>query len=114
MLYQGIIKKSWLKKHARACGMGYMCDAQQLRDPKSAGKYVSKYISKSLVDIGFPKRFKRVRYSLKFPQFEFNERESEYVWVAYQKDDFTRKMLEIWAFKTGVVLNQYVKKDAYT
>jgi hypothetical protein len=101
MLYAGIIEESWLKDSARACGMGYMGKCERLRNPASAGKYVSKYISKSLADDEiFPKRFKRVRYSIHFPEFEFPEKSSEYDWEAYPKTKMDVNEIARWARAT--------------
>lgn len=62
------VSKKWVRRHARAVGLGYMADVQRLHAAAAAGKYVSKYISKSLADAKFPKRFKRVRYSHNWPE----------------------------------------------
>jgi hypothetical protein len=101
MLYQGVIEETWLKDNARECGMGFMGKCEQLRDPASAGKYVSKYISKSLADDEiFPKRFKRVRYSVRFPQFDFEEKASDYTWDAYPKTKSDVSEIARWAHAT--------------
>lgn len=84
MLYNAHLTKKWLKTACRACLMGYKADSQLLRDSKSAGKYVTKYLTKAVSDgDAFPKRFKRVRYSVGFPQFQFKNDQSEYLWRAY-------------------------------
>lgn len=77
MLYNGIVSKKWLKDACKGCGIGYIADSQKLRDSHSAGKYVTKYITKSLTETRLPKRFKRVRYSVGFPKIEY-ESESDY------------------------------------
>lgn len=91
MLYNAKVTKTWLKKNCRQCGMGFMADIQVLRDPKSAGKYVTKYLTKAISQgDDFPLRFKRVRYSNKFPKFEFDSTPSEYIWkpqVRFSEDD---------------------------
>jgi hypothetical protein len=85
ILYDGRITNKWLKENSVACGMGRQTKAVRLREPKASGFYVSKYISKSLSETLFPKRFKRVRYSNDFPEFEFESKESEYTWNAVHK-----------------------------
>lgn len=84
MLYNAHLTKKWLKTACRACGMGYMADSQLLKDPKSSGKYVTKYLTKAVVEgDAFPKSFKRVRYSVGFPKFEFESTESDFIWRVY-------------------------------
>lgn len=86
MLYNAWITKKWLKNNCSACGMGFIADVQKLRDPKSAGKYVTKYLTKAIGQgEEFPKRFKRVRYSNGFPKFEFESKDTEYNWTAHQR-----------------------------
>lgn len=61
------LSKGWFKTNARACGLGYMADAEPARTPGGAAYYVNKYISKQLGDIAWPKHFHRVRTSQHFP-----------------------------------------------
>lgn len=114
MLIACAISTRWLKDNSRACGMGYMCKAIRLRDPKAAGFYVSKYISKSVSDSDFPKRFKRVRYSQKFPKFVFEERNSDYVWSGVHKQKSEIEAIKWFASRDGVklvVLDKLSKLD---
>jgi len=41
------IGKKWLKKNSRECGMGYMCDSTQSKNPGQVAGYVAKYLLKS-------------------------------------------------------------------
>jgi hypothetical protein len=76
-----------LKDVTRDCGMGYMCDVQLIQDRERAVGYVAKYISKSMLETDLPKRFKRVRYSVRFPK---NEKvEGAMVWKALENDRLT-------------------------
>lgn len=85
MLYNAHLTKKWLKSACRACKMGYKADSQVLKDAKASGKYVTKYLTKAIGQGDeFPKRFKRVRYSVGFPKFEFKSKESDYEWDVYQ------------------------------
>jgi len=63
------VGQSWLKTNARQCGLGYQCDVKKLTNGLQASKYVSKYLSKSLGD-DVPKRFRRVRTSLRWYDIE--------------------------------------------
>jgi len=102
MLYNDIVEERWIKDSARECGMGYEVKAELLRNPKASGKYVTKYLSKSIEqgDL-FPKRFKRVRYSVGFPHFEFTEKESDYTWKAINKEHEELKHLIAWFRRSG-------------
>lgn len=92
MLYNAALTTKWLRAACRACKMGYMAKAERLRNAKSSGKYVSKYLAKGIASGDeFPIRFKRVRYSVGFPVFQFPDREKDYDWVAYNKLDEIEK-----------------------
>jgi hypothetical protein len=104
MLYDGRVTNKWLKENSVACGMGRQTKAVRLRDPKASGFYVSKYISKSLSETLFPKRFKRVRYSVDFPEFEFERSESEYNWTAVHKQKSEIEAIEWFAKREQVLL----------
>lgn len=41
------IGKKWLKNNSRACGMGYMCDSTQSKNPGQVAGYIAKYLIKS-------------------------------------------------------------------
>lgn len=102
MLYNFIVDERWLKDNSRECGMGYQAKSILLKDPKASGKYVTKYLSKSIAQGNlFPKRFKRVRYSVGFPRFVFAEKESDYVWSVIQKEHEALKILIQWHKKLG-------------
>jgi len=84
MLYNGSLTTKWLRSACVACKMGIMAKAERLKDAKSSGKYVSKYLAKSIAQgMEFPLRFKRVRYSVGFPEFDFDNSESDYTWKAH-------------------------------
>lgn len=111
MLYNALIDERWLKDNARQCGMGFECKAILLNDPKASGKYVTKYLSKSIGqgDL-FPKRFKRVRYSVGFPKFEFDEKESEYKWNAINRDREELKHLISWHKEHGFSVKRMTRQ----
>lgn len=104
MLYAGAITQTWIREHAVACGMGRQCKAVRLRDPKASGFYVSKYLSKSLAEATFPKRFKRVRYSVGFPEFVFPDKPKEYSWIAVHKHKSELEAIRYFANRDGVLL----------
>jgi hypothetical protein len=43
--------RTWIKKTARSCGMGYICDIQAIDDPIRAMLYIVKYLTKALQNI---------------------------------------------------------------
>jgi hypothetical protein len=61
----GDLKKRWWKDNARACGMGYQSDVQEIADLGIAG-YVGKYLGKTLEE-GWPTGTRRVRTSRDWP-----------------------------------------------
>jgi len=67
MLTTANLKKRWWKDNARACGMGYQSDVQQVRSDGSVAAYTSKYLGKSLQFPNFAKGFHRVRTSRGWP-----------------------------------------------
>ena len=111
MLYAGVITQKWIREHAVACGMGRQCKAVRLRDPRASGFYVSKYLSKSLAEATFPKRFKRVRYSVGFPEFVFEEKPKEYNWSAIHKLQSELSAIRYFASKEQVFLKVVDKLD---
>jgi hypothetical protein len=76
-----------LQDHTRECGMGYIVDCRIVTDNERAVGYVAKYISKSMALTAFPKRFKRVRYSVSFPKN--NTKSNDMVWQTLENDRLT-------------------------
>jgi len=97
MLYNAVIRTKWLKDNCRACGLGYQARAEALKDPASAGGYVTKYLTKAISQGDeFPLRFKRVRYSVGFPKFDMESAPSEFDWQRIPKDsasDYRREAI---------------------
>lgn len=60
--------KRWWKDNAAACGLGYMADETVARSAAGAAYYATKYLSKNLEYTGWPKGFRRVRTSRKWPK----------------------------------------------
>jgi hypothetical protein len=59
--------QGWWKTNARQCGLGYMDEEEPVVSPAKAAFYVSKYVGKQLGDVVWPRGFRRVRTSHKFP-----------------------------------------------
>lgn len=71
------LPERWWKDNARECGLGYMADHEKVRHPTGAGNYVTKYLSKSLTEINWPTRFRRIRASRGWPKLpEINDAEN--------------------------------------
>lgn len=81
-----------LQDHTRECGMGYIVDCRQVEDRERAVGYVAKYISKSMSEAIYPKRFKRVRYSVSFPKTA--KEQSDMVWQALESDRLTIRAIK--------------------
>lgn len=61
-------KTRWWKDEGRACGFGYKSENEPLGDTARAVLYVTKYVSKSLDEREWPKNFRRVRFSIRWPE----------------------------------------------
>lgn len=57
----------WYKDNAAACGLGYMAKLIAVTEPEIAAWYLTKYLSKSLGGLAWPKHFRRVRTSKGWP-----------------------------------------------
>lgn len=76
--------KSWFKKNARQCGLGYQADARKVENDGAAAAYVSKYLAKSLGGDKLPSNFRRVRCSQNWAtlaQLEDNEQSGNFDWL---------------------------------
>lgn len=60
----------WWKDNAAACGLGYMADEEPARTAGGAGGYVSKYLTKTIATVTWPRYWRRVRTSRGFPKLE--------------------------------------------
>lgn len=67
------LKKKWWKDNARACGLGYQSDVQEVADSGGVGNYVTKYLTKTLQNSNLPKGFRRVRLSHGWPSLPGRE-----------------------------------------
>lgn len=58
----------WWKDNCAATGLGFMAEIDQIWNSRIAGQYLTKYLTKSMGELPFPKRFRRVRFSRNYPQ----------------------------------------------
>lgn len=58
----------WWKDNARQCGLGYMAEEEEIRTPEGAAWYVTKYLTKSISNLTWPKGFRRIRTSQRWPK----------------------------------------------
>lgn len=58
----------WWKNAARACGMGYQADLQEVVNEGGVGGYVGKYLAKTLQYSNWKKGFRRIRTSQGWPK----------------------------------------------
>ena len=104
------VSKKWVRKHSRACGLGYMADVQRLHSPAAAGKYISKYISKSLASSLFPKRVKRVRYSHDWPEWPLQRESAIREWTAVNKISLALHIEEAQKQGLAVCVDRFLKE----
>lgn len=76
------ISKRWAKDNAYACGLGYMTDSRKVSSDEGLVFYISKYLSKSVGQSGYPKRVRRIVTSQKWPDAPEDEgvKESDIDW----------------------------------
>lgn len=67
-LETSLLDTRWWKDNGRACGLGYIAEAEAIKNPQQAAWYVSKYIGKQLGETSWPKGFRRVRTSRGWPK----------------------------------------------
>lgn len=67
----GLGTRFW-KDAGAACGLGYKNEEEQLRSPAFASFYVTKYISKQMDMLDWPKGFRRIRKSRDWPKAEIH------------------------------------------
>lgn len=61
------VEERWLKDNARACGLGYQADSEEIKRAKTVTNYIAKYQAKLLLNQLLPSHFRRVRCSHKWP-----------------------------------------------
>lgn len=73
----------WWKDEGRSCGFGYKNENVPLESTPGAVFYVTKYIGKSVGVASWPKNFRRVRFSVSWPEPPHND---EWSWSAFPPD----------------------------
>lgn len=81
------LKKSFLKKHARQCGMGYQVDIQGIRNAGRAAGYVAKYFLKSEVIGNYPRGLRRIEASRNWTPLPDLKAETVLQWFVQQTRD---------------------------
>lgn len=66
-IFSGRISTRWFKDNARACGLGYMAESDELKSVLQAVNYCTKYITKQMGQEQPTKGFRRINYSRGFP-----------------------------------------------
>ncbi len=74
----------WYKDNAPETGLGYIAKAIPIDTGLACGHYVTKYLTKAVSDGGWPKYWRRVNTSRKWPKPE--EIPSPYTWVNLGND----------------------------
>jgi len=80
------LKKKWWKDNARACGMGYQNDLQEVNEIGGVGGYLTKYLAKMLQSSNFPKGFRRIRASHSWPALPALPRPEGWNFVTVKND----------------------------
>ncbi len=75
MICNAAITRPWLKTHCPACGLGYKVDTQEIHSGSATFKYVTKYLNKAIADTQWPRSFRRVRTSQRWPKLDAGDSE---------------------------------------
>lgn len=79
------LPERWYKDNAPETGLGYIAHAVPILQAIECGHYVTKYLTKAVNDGGWPKYWRRVNTSRKWPKPE--EPETPYEWVNLGNDE---------------------------
>lgn len=69
----------WYKDNAAETGLGYQAKAVKINEAFECGGYVGKYLGKAIAMVGWPKYWRRVNTSRKWPKPE--PEENPHVWL---------------------------------
>ncbi len=101
------IGNTWISKSAHKCGLGYMSQSKPLRSSSLAAFYVSKYVGKSLTVEDWPKGFRRIRTSQKWPalanQEDYEALDAEWSFLKVYNSNFLHILAEGLTDQTGIV-----------
>lgn len=68
------LRSDWLENQIVKCGLGVQYDVSIVSSAEGASRYVAKYLFKpTIFEDSWPKKWKRIRYSQKFPKQEEKE-----------------------------------------
>lgn len=73
MLTNADVSRKWLKDNARECGLGYQASADDIQSASRAVFYAVKYLGKDAGDVNWPRGFRRVRTSQRWPVLPIDE-----------------------------------------
>lgn len=78
------ITENELKDDTRKCGGGFICEVDSIDDSEHAAWYVTKYIHKTLGVYQWPRNFRRIRFTNKWPDppnaDDFNQIDLDVEW----------------------------------
>ncbi len=76
----------WYKDNSAETGLGYKAEAEPIYDAAQCGGYMTKYLTKALANNAYPKGFRRVNTSQKWPKIP--KYVSPYTWRMIGTDDY--------------------------
>lgn len=91
------VTSHWLHNNAYQCGLGYMAKSIAVGNGNQCGAYVTKYLSKSLAVSAWPRNFRRVRKSQRWPVLPEATRADGWEWLTLwneEQADFELAALE--------------------
>lgn len=79
-----ILPSRWYKDNAAKTGLGYIAKAKPIASGTECGHYICKYLTKAVSDGGWPKYWRRVNTSRKWPKPELAD--TPYEWTSLGND----------------------------
>lgn len=76
----------WWKDNCAEVGLGYMAEEEIARTPGGAAFYVSKYLGKALAVTDWPRYWRRIRASRRWPKLPPIEKDEEWRFATLPKD----------------------------
>ncbi len=106
-LFSGKISNTWISKNCHTCGLGYMSKSKPMYSAYGAGKYVTKYLTKSLSTTAWPKGLRRIRTSQRWPEVVDEDNhtllEAEWKYIATYPDAGLDYLAVVLTEETGIM-----------
>ncbi len=96
----------WYKDNGARTGLGYQAAAEKITTASECGAYMVKYLTKSIASTEYPKGFRRVNTSQKWPKIKKHVSEHEWRYIGTDDYDFDR-LLSLYAARGWHIHNAF-------